>query len=647
MATKRQGRGSGGRFTVAAVRPESLVVKAISFGPPENAVPAQSEDSTVPRGDVDPREFIRPPFDPATWAAAMERSTRLGRCVRIKARYVAGMGWAIMPGAPGEPARAIPNRRSKVEDAKFITEEEALRKFFARPNRRNIILASLLYFVWVDKGATGNGYLEVTRDARGKIDGLHHAPAVTMRVRTGGRGFIQIRQDGKRYFKDFGDETIINAKTGKPHDGGSPLPLQDRATEILQFKDYSPRSTYYGVPVYVSAAPAIAGSWFAALRNVAFFENDAVPRIIITVSGGKLAGQSMDLIEGFLRKEGKGPQKAHRALLLQADPKKLPVGSEGRVEIKVIPLTVGSQEDASFSKYQRANDDELREAFGITEPYFGTSQLQRASAETGRRITEDGVFEPERVELETTLNLTVVVELGATAAQLELVRPQSLDALESINGDERMARAWAITVDEMRANQGKPPMEDKEIGSKPYRLLEAMATAGGMLGIPEKAPKFNPRQPNEAASPEDQEGRDGKPAATSAADQPEARAQGTRKPRANAPSPEAAARPRQARKDLEDLVGAMSDMLKEEGLDADITVCESNQAVQAAAAEAMKTVAKGQNGGQSKSKPRVYVVGGGERDTAAESRVEQHLNDPVVNGILSDVARHESGGSTE
>lgn len=453
---------------------QTVLLKARTFAGETPSQANQEEDFF----SVGAEEYITPPTDPSIWALAPEQSTRLRRSIDILARNVVGLGWEIAPGSI--PGGKVPEGKEE----QFQEEKALLEAFFSEPNDK-MPFPEVAELAVIDCEATGDGYWEVTRNFSGVPDGFHHAQAVTTRVRKGGSGFVQGRGGAKRYFKDFGDKRIISAKTGKEAPGS--LPHAERATELIHIKVYTPRSTHYGMPRYVSAAPAVAGNKLSALRNVSFFENDACPRMIITVAGGRLASGSVGLIEAFLRRDGKGVENAHRALLLQSDMKKITLGSENKVEIKVIPLTVGTVEDASFLQYRKANDEEIREAFGITEPYYSTTAATRAGAEVGRRVTEEGMFEPLRRRYEYRINQTIVKAFKCEVARFRFARPQTLDELESVNVSERLARSWALTVDEMRSRHGMPPHEDKKIGKMPFPLLALMGMAGGVLGVPKKS----------------------------------------------------------------------------------------------------------------------------------------------------------------
>lgn len=244
-------------------------------------------------------EFVPPRHNPQVWAATMEQSTRLGRCIRTYARNTVGLGWFI------EPVQKVGPETPKELRKKVEEQTMKLQRLFDRPN--DLMPTTQLFFMMkMDEEAIGNGYLEIVRDNAGKIAKIFHVPGVSMRVRVregadGEQligGFVQVRGNEKRYFKEFGDKNVMTFDKGEYYKGKKPLSARQRATEILHFKLYSPTSTWYGSPRYLSAAPAISGNRLAALRNVNFFENDAPQPIdtpVLTPSGWRTMG---DLVPG-------------------------------------------------------------------------------------------------------------------------------------------------------------------------------------------------------------------------------------------------------------------------------------------------------------------------------------------------------------
>ncbi|MCC6311574.1 MAG: phage portal protein [Trueperaceae bacterium] len=460
----------------ADVEEAEEVVKALLLGGGEGAPGESRQILEDPFADLG-GEIIEPPANPLVWASAMERNTRLHRAIHTYARNTVGLGWEIVPVIDV-------NDETPQADLDRIAEETArLEALFLHPNRE-MPFTTLMYLVKIDEEATGNGYIEVTRNNAGEIDGLYHAASHTIRIRTGGRGFVQIRGTEQRYFKHFGDERAIDAITGREAAGGGLAP-ERRATELIHFKIYSPRSSFYGLPRFVAAAPAIAGNRLAAQRNVAFFENDAVGRLAITVSGGRLTADSIDMIRQFLAK-GKGPENAHRVMVLQSESKKIGIG-DTKAQINVVPLTVGVTEDASFLGYRQANDEEIREAFGIAKVFFTTEDVNRATAAVSRQITNEQEFEPDRLDKEFRLNHTI---LHARPFEAELVefrfkRPKISDPVDRARIEDLYARHGALTPNDLRDSLGLDPYpEEFAFADKPLpvALLELQLGARAAAG---------------------------------------------------------------------------------------------------------------------------------------------------------------------
>jgi capsid portal protein len=252
-------------------------------------------------------DILEPPFNPAVWALSGEHNTRLMRAVKAWARNTVGLGWRIVPKDPEGNTIEL----SKLDAAqleKFDEERRLLHSLFQFPNNE-IPFTRLMFLVKYDEEFTGNGYLEVVRNNLGQIAGLYHVPSHTVRVRKGGKGFVQIRnlsiststsniltveggKPDKRYFKAFGDPSVVNRETGERSNGR--LGISKRATEIIHFKLYTSRSAHYGAPRFISTAPSIAGNRIAAERNVNFFENDAPQPLdakVLTPTGWTTMGE--------------------------------------------------------------------------------------------------------------------------------------------------------------------------------------------------------------------------------------------------------------------------------------------------------------------------------------------------------------------
>ena len=85
-------------------------------------------------------------------------------------------------------------------------------------------------------------------------------------------------------------------------------------------------------------------------------------------------------------------------------------GTGAKVEIKEVGI--GSKEDASFLDYREANNDEIRESFGIGQIFLGTTKdITKGNAAESRRLTNDQEFKPSKRNKEYKVNHTIVADL--------------------------------------------------------------------------------------------------------------------------------------------------------------------------------------------------------------------------------------------
>lgn len=427
---------------------------------------------------------MEPDFDIYCWADMVLHSTRYAQLARTYARNVAGQGWRIVPTIE------VTKKTDEKLKVKVAQEVETLKRFYGRPQNRlqshlflEESLSEILIKTWIDHDTVGNGYLEVARDLQGIPRGLWHVPGVTVRLLSNLEGYVQISKGQNKhvYFKRYGDPRIMDNRTGEFVKGRKlkSLRLQDHAAEIIHFCDYNPTGTYYGFPKIYASENAIAGNKFSALRNVAFFQNDAVPRMAVIISGGGYLNQeSVKRLEEIFSASAKGSALAHRVVVLQAKPGQ----SVGKPPtITLMPLTVGSTDDASFTKYTEFNNQELREAFGISELHLGTEgSANRASAAILLRLVSQQEFGPSIQGLEHRLNVTVTRDLGAEHAVLELVRPKVTDPLDDAKILQRMIPGGALSPKDLRRWIEKhlsfdlTPFEGEAWAAVPFSMLQTL-----------------------------------------------------------------------------------------------------------------------------------------------------------------------------
>lgn len=416
------------------------------------------------RGQIEPV-----PFNVNIFAMAPDLNVRLRRSIDIMATNIAGFGWKLVPNfkvtedTPREKQEQVKQEISRVEG------------LFKNPNNE-MPFSALMEMVITDLETLGNGYMEVVRnqntesDPLGEIVELWHVPASTVRILKEGEGFIQIKGTRKRFYKKFGDPTVIDAKTGQEKDG---IPLKARGNELIHFKIYSVASDFYGVPRWLPSSPSIAGVRFAAIRNVSFFENDTIPRGMILVSGGKIQNESVEMLRQFFTMKGGGPENAHRLAVVQVEPKgSTQFSNQPKTMIEWVPVTVGMTEDASFLEYMRFGNEEIREAFGIARIFYTEADTNRAGGVEARSITNDQTFEPERCRIEFRINATIVKSFGVELTKFMFQRPELVDPLNQAKIDQIYARTGSLTPNEIRVRTlDLPPYpEEFDLGDVPIQV---------------------------------------------------------------------------------------------------------------------------------------------------------------------------------
>lgn len=293
----------------------------------------------------------------------------------------------------------------------------------------------ILYKVWFDVEATGNGYIEIGRNRKGKIGYIGHVPSNNMRVRKFRDGFIQIVQDKLTFFRNFGDTETPD------YFGQDPQP-----NEVIHIKKHSSKSPYYGVPDIIAAMSAVAGDKFASEYNLDYFENKAVPRYALIVKGAKLSAQSERRILEYFRKEVKG--KHHGTLYIP-----VPAAAGSNVDVKLEAIENKVQE-GSFEKYRAGNRDSIAMVHRVPRTKLGFSGGVAAAREDDKTFKVQ-VCKPEQRRVEKKVNR--LIREMTDMYDLKLEEYDLLDAETRSRINDRRIRTGESSPNEIRAENGEHP----------------------------------------------------------------------------------------------------------------------------------------------------------------------------------------------
>lgn len=450
----------------------------------EKAEQSQQHDIDDPHGG-DP-DYYDPPYDPSNLALLQERSETHAACVSAKGQGVAGHGFEVVP-ATDAPSDEPPGRDT-VRDFWFGADST----WQLGPDRLPATPAEVLENAWVDY--EGIGWLAVellVNDMTGEPTGLAHVPAHSIRKRKERAGYVQIDPDtdiiegyygaaGDRYGDD---QTFVDADDGTV--ASSMAGVDTPANELLVIRNYSALAPHYGIPDIIPAMETLTGDVAARTYNRRFFENDAVPRFAVIVEGGELTDQAWtELEEKFA--ELKNNDEAHRGVILEAVSGIASSFEDAHdVSLRIEPLTVGIEEDASFIEYRKENEHDILKAHSVPPVVANrTEKINRANADAQRRHFASETIKPKQEKLAARLrSLIHQTMLGVDDWTIEFT-------LRGAENEKRQAEitklkiegtAGVPTVDEAREMAGLDPLGSPE-GNMLVAELASTSGAGGAGG---------------------------------------------------------------------------------------------------------------------------------------------------------------------
>ncbi|MDT3434697.1 phage portal protein [Haloarcula sp. 1CSR25-25] len=449
-----------------------------------NATSSQQHDPDDPHDQTD---YYEPPYPPTNLALLLERSETHARCVDAKAQGVAGHGFDIVPHeeAVDEDSDSEPPGEDTVREFWFGDDSTFQLGVDAQPATPSQVIEN----GWTDYESIGWLAIEVlANDMTGDPTGLAHLPAHTIRKRSDAPGFVQIDPDSniiEGYFAPAGarygdDQTFIDADDGTV--GGSIADVDTPANELIVYRNYSALAPHYGTPDIIPAMETLAGDVAARTYNRRFFENDGVPRFAVIVEGGELTDAAWaELEEKFA--ELKDNDEAHRGVILEAvSGIKNSFEDAHDVSLRIEPLTVGVDEDASFTEYRRENEHDILKAHEVPPVVANrTERINRANADAQRRRFANETIRPKQEKFAAHLYRLIhqtMLDVDGWTIEFALQGGESEMRQAEINKLRIEGTAGVITVDEAREEVGKEPLGAPE-GDLLVAELSQTGPAGG------------------------------------------------------------------------------------------------------------------------------------------------------------------------
>jgi PBSX family phage portal protein len=454
---------------------------------PSTQIPADPFTSMYSHG------LVKPPFDLERLVFLAESHPTHGSAIEQKASDVIGVGWewekisddapepllpgAAAPGAPGEPAAP--------DDAEAQREE--LEDWFDGLAGDDLTMAELLYQVELDFETTANGYIEVARLSTGVVDALYHMPAHTARWHASGKKLAQERGGKFVWFQKWG----ATGDDGEPLDGFTDrtrgyntTDAEKAANELLVFRKTSRRSSWYGVPTWISAVGWITLAISARDYNIMFFENSREARWAIILEN---IDDDPDILENLEQAIRLSLREPHRNIII-------PIIGDGKVTFQKL-----SQDgtDLSFEKLDQKCDDKILVAHRMPGDRVGLSKtgpLGGSAAGVTNTVYVEGCVTPAQEILASRINRFIEVEFalhkGVDPKDLGLRwrwTPKAVDLSEEAADLNAAVTGFArgvLTLNEARVKMGAEALPDGDERGKKYfwELVPQGAPGGGSVG---------------------------------------------------------------------------------------------------------------------------------------------------------------------
>lgn len=453
----------------------------------------ESQQIEEERYSTDEVDVIKPPYNPHQLAQLTLVNETNYTCVSKKARYTAGYGLDLVPHS--EADQDEPPGLDTVREFWFGSDST----FQMGPRRREVTPSEVLERAWYDYEGIGWYALEVMVSTDGTPVGLAHVPAQTIRIREDDAGYVQVKPGttDRRYFASAGmrygdDKQFVDSETGDV--GDSVADVGDVANELIVQHNPSVNSLFYGVPDSIPAMTTIEGDEGAKNFNVDFFENNATPRLALLVEGGTVGDKVRKQIRKTFREQAKGSENAHRTVIVDVEPSHDPVeaefgnGGESSVNISLEPLTVGVEEDASFTDYRSWNEHEILKVHDVPPVVAGRVESGAFSTDSAeqRRYFAEEVIAPKQESFAAQLYHS----LHQTALDVDGWTPEFAQrGAENRQREAEVAKTkiqavqGALTANEARAEVGLGPITGPNGEELPIGNMLLTEVTGGGAGV--------------------------------------------------------------------------------------------------------------------------------------------------------------------
>ena len=413
-------------------------------------------------------DLVASPYDLKFLSDLNDISVTRRSCVEAKAVNTAGLGYRVKRVDPAADETADDEVSDKVKLQLEMWAAKGGKSF-----------SQFVQQVAFDEESNGNGYMEVSRNRKGQIDGLYNIPSHTIRIKKDRSGYVQVLSNGitKVPFYNFGDKVELK------EDGTIEiLPDRDRKiNELIHFKIDSHKSNYYGVPVDIAAISTIIGDEAAREHNNKFFKFSATPELALVFEVDASAIPTLygdQPIKVEIDPNTKRDVEEHFRRNLSAktfEPAIFHLPPGVKLDIKKLS---SESKDAGWQNFRKANKAEILEAHRTPPVIVGGSESNYANAAIEKSVYLEQVIHPKQEKYESAIMSLMWPEL-VMIGNKELPAEMSEDGDLTIKPIIRVAPENGIGVDPTiwRIDFKEMSVADKSVDAQVHNIY---ATLGVM-----------------------------------------------------------------------------------------------------------------------------------------------------------------------
>lgn len=273
-------------------------------------------------------------LDPAMLVELFHADPTHHACCIVKARAIAAGGFHFerSDGRAGKPPKPLRQLFDEVFPAG---------------------LDEFIYELMLDYETTGNAYFEVIRSvgkpaSGGTVKALVPVPSFTVRRVPPGHqsqcAFVQLYSGFMRYFREFGQDKPLRLP-----------PKQKIVNEMVQVRNHSPNSVWYGLPDIISALNALLGARRAVQYLVDIMESKGMPNYLLILQGAR---------QFVLDEDRQALNRYLQQMLDKGGGRILVIGTPNNTEAQLEKLSMNIEADALVNLIKECRD-QIARAHGV------------------------------------------------------------------------------------------------------------------------------------------------------------------------------------------------------------------------------------------------------------------------------------------